>query len=314
MVINSNNSTDWSGASVNQLYGVDALYSSDAAATWGGSIYGVASGNSGDPTSAIGLNGWWYIGKISNAWGQEIAYSTDQGSTWIDATVAPGPGGNNLLDKNHLWIDNSPTSSYEGYLYDAWTSFISGTPADGQIQVTRSSDHGLTWASPLVVSAAVNAGSHNQGVNIQTGPDGECYVTWTIYDSWPSDESALGFTKSIDGGGVFTPATRIIDNLKGIRTTMTSKNMRVNSFPSMTVDISNGANRGNIYITFANIGVPGVNTGSDIDVYMIRSVDGGTNLVCTHSCKPGSCGAGKRAFLPLDHMRPGYGKPLRDLL
>ncbi len=58
--------------------------------------------------------------------------------------------------------------------------------------------------------------------------------------------------------------------------TETSKNQRVNSFPSMAVDISGGPNNGNIYIVWANVGVPGVNTGSDIDVYMIRSTDEGS--------------------------------------
>ena len=41
------------------------------------------------------------------------------------------------------------------------------------------------------------------------------------------------------------------------------------------VDISGGSRDGDIYIVWANIGVPGVNTGPDIDGYMIRSEDGG---------------------------------------
>jgi hypothetical protein len=32
---------------------------------------------------------------------------------------------------------------------------------------------------------------------------------------------------------------------------------------------------GSIYIVWTNIGVPGVNTGNDIDVYMVRSSDEG---------------------------------------
>ncbi len=48
-------------------------------------------------------------------------------------------------------------------------------------------------STPINISAAVNAGSHNQGVNIQTGPDGEVYVAWAIYDAFPTDETATGF-------------------------------------------------------------------------------------------------------------------------
>jgi hypothetical protein len=298
VVLNSNNSTDWTGSTINQLFGADYLYSSDAAATWGGSISGAGQVNAGDPSTAIGRNGWWYVGKIAASWGQNVSYSTDQGQTWIDVISGPAPGGYDLLDKNHLWIDNSQSSPYEGNLYNAWTSFINGAPNDGQIEVVRSTDHGLTWTSPLVVSSAVNAGSHNQGVNIQTGPDGEVYVFWTIYDSWPSDESALGMAKSIDGGSVFTPAVRIIDNIKGIRTTGTSKNMRVNSFPVSTVDISDGPNRGNIYIVWANIGVPGINSGNDIDVYMLRSTDQGATWSSPIRINQDPSGLGKEHYLP----------------
>jgi hypothetical protein len=296
--LNSNNSTDWTGATVNQLFGADYLYSLDAAATWGGSINGAGQGNVGDPTTAIGVNGWWYIGKISGAWGQNVAYSTDQGQTWIDVVAAPGPGGYNLLDKNHMWIDNSVSSPFQGYLYNAWTSFISGTPSDGEIQVVRSNDHGLSWTTPMLVSTAINAGSHNQGVNIQTGPDGEAYLFWSVYDSWPSDEVAIGMAKSMDGGGSFTPAVRIIGNLKGIRTTGTSKNMRVNSFPVAAVDISDGPNRGNIYVVWANIGVPGINSGNDIDIYMIRSTDDGSTWSTPIRVNQDPSGLGKTHYLP----------------
>jgi hypothetical protein len=180
--LNSNNSTDWTGATVNQLFGADYLYSLDAAATWGGSINGAGQGNVGDPTTAIGVNGWWYIGKISGAWGQNVAYSTDQGQTWIDVVAAPGPGGYNLLDKNHMWIDNSVSSPFQGYLYNAWTSFISGTPSDGEIQVVRSNDHGLSWTTPMLVSTAINAGPAPTARHIFSGP----FTTAGPATKWPS--------------------------------------------------------------------------------------------------------------------------------
>ena len=273
-LLNSNNSTSWSGGSSGTLYGANYYYSADAGLTWGGSQQGAGGGNSGDPTTAINLDGTrMYVNYISNPGGMGIAYSTDGGSTWTPKTIAPNPG--QLADKNHMWIDNSPTSSHEGNLYVAWTPF--GGSDDSEIVISRSTDEGDTWSSPLDVSSAVNAGSHNQGVNVQTGPNGEVYVVWTIYDSWPSDETALGFAMSTDGGVTYSTATRIITNIRGIRTSETSKNQRVNSFPSMTVDISGGGYNGNIYVTWTNIGVPGVNTGNDISVYMIRSTDDGAS-------------------------------------
>jgi hypothetical protein len=265
--LNSNNSGD--GGS---WYGDDYLFSFDGGATWGGSIQGPSGSNSGDPTTAIGTNGRYFVGYITNSYGMGISYSDNQGSTWTAVTCAPSPGGSGL-DKNHLWIDNCSTSAYEGNLYNAWTAF--GGSNNNDCEIARSADNGTTWSSPINISQSCNVGHHAQGVNVQTGPNGEVYAVFTIYASWPADESAIGIARSFDGGVTYE-SFRIIDNIKGIRTSGVGKNMRVNSFPVMACDISTGPNRGNIYVTWTNIGVPGTNSGSDADVYMIRSEDNGT--------------------------------------
>ncbi len=273
-VLNSNNSTQ---NPVGVLYGANDLYTFDYGETWEGEIQGVGGSNSGDPATAIGLNGRWYVNYIDNDGGQGISYSDDQGENWVVKTITPNP--NYFADKNHLWIDNSPDSPYEGNLYVAWSYF--GQPDDpdnNEIAFSYSTDDGDTWSDYVIISAAVNAGSHNQGVKISTGPSGEIYAVWAIYDSWPSggsDETAMGMATSYDGGITWEPAKRIIENIRGIRASETSKNMRVNSFPSAAVDCSSGSYSGTIYVTWANIGVPGVNTGNDIDVYMIKSSDNG---------------------------------------
>ena len=307
-LLNSNNSTDWDGSTANSLFGADDRSSEDAGVSWAGEIDGTGKVNMGDPSVAIGLNGWWYVGKINNDFGQSVAWSTDQGVTWHDVVVSTVPSpGQDILDKNHLCIDNSLTSPFQGRLYDAWTNFISLSPYYDQVQVSRSVDNGLTWNTPLAISPGVAAGSFCQGVNLQTGPGGEVYGTFTVYDTWPGDESAIGFAKSLNGGSVFTPATRIINNIKGIRTSGTAKNMRVNSFPSMTVDISNGSHKGNIYIIWANIGFPGVNTGSDIDVYMLRSTDQGSTWSAPIKVNQDATGLGKQHFFPWISCDPVSG-------
>jgi len=299
ILINSNNSSDWNGSYANNLYGCDRYWSFDAASTWGGSLYGVGQTNNGDPAVAIGRNGWWYVGKINNGRGQSVAYSSNNGQTWTDVTVAQVSGGfGDLLDKNHLWIDNAENSPYEGYLYAAWSCYVDGSPNENQIEIARSSDQGLSWSLPIGISHHVNAGKHNQGVNIQTGPNGEVYAVWIIYDTWPSDETALGFAKSTDGGETWVPGNRILTNIKGIRASGTSKEMRVASFPVMTVDLSNGPNQGTLYVVWANIGVPGVNTGTDIDIYMIRSVNQGDTWSDPIRVNQDPSGLGKEHFLP----------------
>ncbi|GAP42202.1 protein containing Por secretion system C-terminal sorting domain [Lentimicrobium saccharophilum] len=302
-VLNSNNSTPRPASTV---YGANDFWSSDAGSTWGGHVQGAGGENSGDPTTAIGLNGWYYVGYIHSSGGQGVSYSTDQGNTWTPVLVAPAPSGfSSLLDKNHMWIDNSTTSPYEGQLYDAWTNF--GGSNDSEIELSRSTDQGLSWSSPVNISSAINAGSHNQGVNIHTGPNGEVYAIWAIYDSWPIDENSIGMARSFDGGATWQPATRIISNIRGIRNTATSKNMRVNAFPSMAVDISNGPNRGMIYVVWPNIGVPGTNTGSDMDVYMIRSADQGNSWSTPVRVNQDPSGLGKQHYFPWITCDPANG-------
>jgi hypothetical protein len=296
-ILNSNNSTDWDGSFVNNLFGADDRLSEDKGISWAGDVHGVGDENMGDPSVAIGTNGRWYAGKINGRFGQSVSWSADQGATWHDVTVSSvSSPGMFLLDKNHLWIDNSTTSPFNGNLYDAWTNFATDSPNYNQIELSTSADNGLTWSAPLNISSGVLAGGFCHGVNIQTGPEGEVYCAFSIYDVWPGDESAIGFAKSLNDGTVFNPATRIIDNIKGIRTTGTDKNMRVNSFPSMTVDISNGSHRGNIYLVWANRGVPGVDTGNDIDVYLIRSSDQGSSWSTPIKVNQDPSGLGKEHF------------------
>ncbi|MCK9424078.1 MAG: glycoside hydrolase [Bacteroidales bacterium] len=192
-VLNSNNSTQ---NPVGNLYGANDFYTLDGGATWGGELQGAGGSNSGDPTTAISNTGRMFVNYIQNSYGQGVSYSDNGGQSWTSKTVCPSPGG--ILDKNHMWIDNSISSPYEGNLYVAWSN-LAGGPSINQIDISRSTNDGVNWSAFSTVSTAINAGSHNQGVNIHTGPNGEVYVLWAVYDSWPSDESALGFARSLDG-------------------------------------------------------------------------------------------------------------------
>jgi hypothetical protein len=306
-ILNSNNSTSWNGGSVGQLYGANYYLSVDGGLSFGGSHLGAGGGNSGDPSTAINLDGTrMYVGFIHNNSGQGISYSTNGGTSWTSVVCGTAAsGGWNLLDKNHMWIDNSPISPYEGNVYSAWTPF--GGANDSQIEIVHTTNGGLTYSSQMSISNAVNAGSHNQGVNIQTGPNGEVYAVWSVYDSWPSDEKAIGFAKSTNGGVSFQPAVRIINNTRGIRTSGVGKNMRVNSFPVMALDISGGSYNGNIYVVWTNIGVPGVNTGSDADVYLIKSTNGGSTWSSPTKVNQDPSGLGKKHYFPWITCDPETG-------
>lgn len=294
-LLQSNNSVTEDGLT---MLGADGFMSSDGGTSWTGSVNGAGGVNMGDPSTAISLSGKYFVGYVNSLGGQGVSRSTDFGVTWQPVVAAYPPGGMGvLLDKNHLWIDNSLSSPYVDNLYDAWTSF--GGPNDSEIEINRSTDEGLTWSNPVSISNAINAGSHNQGVNIQTGPNGEVYAIWAIYDSWnPSDENALGFARSLDGGNTWQPASRIIENIKGIRTTGVGKNHRVNSYPVMAVDISQGLYSGTIYAVWCNRGIPGQNQGNDVDIYLIKSTNQGTTWTAPVKINQDPSGLGKKHYFP----------------
>lgn len=178
ILLNSNNSSDWP---VTQIFGCSYWVSTNGGASWTGSTQGAGGTNRGDPSTAINRNGRMFIGGIAQDYGQFVARSDDNGASWTSAALAPGPF---ILDKNHMTVDNSTASPNVGNLYSSWTN-IQGGAVDGEIELMRSTDGGVTWTSRQTLSAAILAGSHNQGVNIQTGPGGQVYVVWTIYDCWP---------------------------------------------------------------------------------------------------------------------------------
>jgi hypothetical protein len=273
LVFCANNSTDWP---VTNVFGTQVGWSTDGGRTWTSQNDGPGGmENSGDPAAVIDRQERLIVGYVSNSLGQGVSYTTNMGASWTHRTVASSGGG--ILDKNHLMVDNLPSSPFEGRLYSAWTVFIGGSPDNNDIAIAFSSNGGDNWSSPENISNNVFAGSHNQGINVQTGPNGEVYAAWVVYDSWPSDETAIGFNKSTDGGVSWAGEARILSNIKGIRiTTLPHENTRANSYPSMAVDVSGGARRGWIYIVWTNQGVPGVNTG-DADIYIVRSTNGGSD-------------------------------------
>jgi hypothetical protein len=299
LALNSNNSTQ---NPVGGLYGANYFLTDDGGTTWGGSVEGAGGSNSGDPTTSISLTGRQYVGYIDNAGGQSVSWSDNDGVTW-HPVVAATPNGD-LLDKNHMWIDNSPVSPYAGNVYVAYTDFgASGYP----VEITRTNNQGLSYSTPIDISSGINAGSHSQGVNIQTGPNGEVYVIYAIYDGWPTDETAIGFAKSLDGGATYLPESRIINNIRGIRNTGVNKDMRNNSFPSSACDISNSEFSGNIYVVWANVGVPGVNSGNDVDVYMARSEDQGATWATPVRVNQDPIGLGHKHYFPWITCDPENG-------
>ena len=291
------NTTNWP---VSTLYGTGCYWTTNGGLNWSGFDNPPPSmgSNSGDPANVIGTNGYFYIGYITDPGGQGIARSTDMGGTWTTYTVAPNPG--SLADKNHLMVDKQVGSPYENRLYDVWTDF--GGINDNDAVIKYSTNFGQNWSAATNLSASLNPGSHAQGVNVQTGPNGEVYVAFAIYDNWPTGEDAIGFAKSTDGGVTWTKS-RIYGALTpngnfnfGIRGNIKPTSIRVASFPSMAVDRSGGPNNGYIYITWPQRGV--TPAGTDPDIVMIRSTDGGSTWSSPVRVNDDALNNGKDQYFP----------------
>jgi len=299
------------------FYGSNYIQTSNGGSSWSGSINGAGIDQSGDPAACIGTNGRQYVGFIDNNDGQGIAYS-DNGTSWTYVSVVGDPGVAGFADKNHMMINNVG-GTYNGYIYDAWYHLANNNSYKETV-ISRSTNNGVSWSTPVSISTGVTAGHHNQGVNIQIGPAGQVYAVWAIYDSWGPNsvdyrEDALGFARSLNGGASYYSAIRCIDNIMGIRhssttwsTNLTGKSMRVNSFPSMAVDVSGGPRNGYIYVVWANLGTPGTNTGTNVSIYMIRSTNGGVSWSTPIRVNQGSFVSDKAAFLPWITCDPHNGR------
>jgi hypothetical protein len=293
----------------NSVLGTSGFMTGNRGATWGGSIEGTGGENYGDPAAAIDNNNRYYVGCITSSGGQGVAYSTNEGVNWQQVTIADpvciNPF-NCLLDKNHLTVDKSVASPFQNNVYSAWTDF--GGADSFRIVLSRSVNGALNWSNGLNISGAAGGRIFHQGVNLQTGPNGEVYAVWASYDRWPVGETSIGFTSSVNGGVSFSAPQLAVDNILGIRTTNIGKNIRVNSFPSMTVDNSYGPGRGSIYVVWANVGTPGTNTGTDVDIYFIKSANRGANWSAPQRINQKVTGAGKKHFFPWITCDPVTGK------
>jgi hypothetical protein len=282
---------------VGTLWGTGVYWTTNSGTNWTGFDNPPFGQNYGDPSSAIGLNGYFYEGYITLAGGMGVAHSTNNGANWTTSVVSSLSSD----DKNHLMVDKQATSPFVNRVYNTWTDFNGGAN-NNQVVVRSSTDFGATWGTLINLSSTLTPGSHGQGCNVQTGPNGEVYVVFAVYDNFPSGEDAIGFAKSTDGGATWTKS-RIYGAMTpngnynfGIRGNLKPTSIRVSSFPSMSVDRSGGANNGNIYIVWPQINV--APAGTDPDIVCLRSTDNGATWTGPVRVNNDALSNGKEQYYP----------------
>jgi hypothetical protein len=227
--------------------------------------------NEGDPGIVVDRNGVFYASYIlfdasrpagfQNTVG--VSKSTNGGLTWTLPVALPVFGAANaFLDKCFIAVDATGGAS-NGNVYVTFTNFPQVNTGTLPIMFSRSTNGGMSFSTPIQLSGT---GTRNQGSEPVVGPNGEIYVTW--WQASGPGGSRIMVAKSTNGGVSFgapvpvSPVTPI-----GFSSGSLLGNFRVNSFPRIDVNQSNG----NVYIAFASR--PG--NGDSGDAFFVRSTNGG---------------------------------------
>lgn len=251
-------------------------YSSDGGRTWGTTVLGLETpqrlwGRAASASVVSDLNGNFYLGVLmrDNASfdsGVYVYKSIDGGRTFNNPALAFIATGNSFVDKCSITVDTSPTSPFKNTVYAVWTS----TEPNRKVILTNHLRPGETgFSEPKTIS-------HNgdmRGPSITTGPDGELYAAWEGI----GNPRVILFNASSDGGDTFLPLTAapgidfkahgFIGALSEVGTQgfVIRPVQRMNSFPVIDVDRSNGPHRGMIYIAWAE-----TTNGLDSDIFIKR--------------------------------------------
>jgi hypothetical protein len=200
-----------------------------------------------------------------------VEASKDGGLTWNESV----PAINHINsvtpfeDKPGIVVDNAAESKYKGNVYLAWTRFDVYGSADpechSQIYFSRSIDGGKNFSMPFRISDTGgdcrDSDNTVEGVVPAVGPKGEVYVVW-------AGAMGLVFKKSLDGGLTFGK-DKVIGPMAGGWDFSVEGLDRANGMPVTGVDLSNGPNKGALYLNWIDA------RNGDPDVFIASSRDGG---------------------------------------
>lgn len=254
-------------ANINRYY-----TSQDTGRTWTSHSLQSSYGVWGDPAIAVDIHSSFYFFHLSNPasgnWIDRIVCqkTTDNGETWNDGSYA-GLNGTKAQDKQWFAID--PT---DNTIYLTWTQFDiygSASPLDSSIILfSKSTDAGESWSPAIRLNRTsgdcLDSDNTVEGAVPAVGPNGEVYVAW-------AGPEGIVFDRSLDKGTTWLAEDIAVDpmptgwdyGIPGI--------YRANGLPITVCDLSNGPNRGTIYINWSDQR----NGPDDTDVFIAKSTDGG---------------------------------------
>jgi len=263
-------------------------YSTDRGETWVHGVLTSTYGVSGDPVVLVdNKSNFYYFHLVSNLNKVVCQKTTTIGGRWSDGTYT---GVNGIKDNDKEW---AAVDLNNNYLYVSWSQFdthgSSNPQHKSEILLSRSTDDGLTWSTPVAVSDkkgdATGGNTSTHASMPAIGQNGDVYVTWMSPDG-------LMFDKSDDYGETWLPNDINISNKRINWLYNVPGLIRCPSFPVISCDLSQGPNNGNIYITWADQS----NGFNDTDVWMVKSLDAG--ITWSDAVRVNDDSAGKHQFFP----------------
>jgi hypothetical protein len=255
------------GANIDNYY-----FSSDTGKTWRGGQLKSPYGVWGDPCIVADTAGDFYYFHLSNPVGGSwvdrtvCQKSIDGGVFWSPGTYS-GLNGKKVQDKHWVVVDPKTNN-----IYVTWTQFDkynSKSKTDkSNILFTESFNGGKTWSEPKRINQYSGGCEDNsytvEGAVPAVGPKGEIYVAWGCNDS-------IYFDKSLDSGKTWLDKDIIVSDMPGGWDYNIPGLQRCNGMPITVCDLSDGPNKGTIYINWADLR----NGEKNSDIWLAKSTDGG---------------------------------------
>jgi hypothetical protein len=259
------------GANLNNYY-----ISKDGGKTWKNDILTSTYGIWGDPCIVVDTNGFFYYFHLSNppagtgSWVDRIVCQklADIDGKWSTGTYT-GKNGTKVQDKEWAYINRNNNTIYVTWTqFDKYANQNPGPEDSTIILFSKSTDGSNSWTTPVRISQyagdCLDGDNTTEGAVPCSGPNNEIYVSWSngemIYFDRSTDEGETWLDKDIQACAQIGSWDI---NIEGI--------YRANGMPVTCCDLSNGPDRGTIYINFCD----NRNGLNDTDVWLIKSTDGG---------------------------------------
>jgi hypothetical protein len=255
------------GSNLNNVYA-----SNDTGKTWKNKTLTSQYTVYGDPCIINDYKGNFYFFHLSDykkgTWIDRIVVqkTSNKGKKWkLDTYI--GKNANKAQDKEWAVVDKQ-----NGNLYVTWTQFDkyeSKLSTDKSlIMFSKSLNQGKTWSNPQVLSKYAGDCLDNdntvEGAVPCVGVNGEINVAW-------AGPKGLVFNQSKNQGATWFEEEKVVCAIPDGWTYDIDSIFRCNGLPITACDLSNGANRGAIYINWSDQR-NGIN---NTDVWLVKSIDNG---------------------------------------